>query len=353
MEISQASEITSPGRRVRAFLFDGKVDTIKGHAARLGKSPSSIYSQISNIGGVKANAVALTPRSLIERTVSCSRCGQSFVTKGRKTRFCSQKCFPRKRGGRKYQCATCGGPALVQRKYCSASCRPKKVKPPSKRPIKPQKPKVPCELCQKPFTQVLKSKRFCSEKCRSKSAEKRCKLSKPKWDPNTYEPSECSFCNGPMPIPRYFSLRYCSQECDKKAANKRGWKYQKDNPHLRIRSRLSSRLKECMLKAGKQKANSILKYLGCTPKELRDHLSSQFQTGMTWDNYGVFGWHIDHIIPCASFDLTKEEHIHVCFHYTNLQPLWQMDNSLKQDNHTINIPDTLKEKAFTVGVLVL
>jgi hypothetical protein len=147
--------------------------------------------------------------------------------------------------------------------------------------------------------------------------------------------------------------KYCDPICDRKAANKRGWQYIKNNPHSRIRARLSSRLKECMLRDGAQKTNSILDYLGCTPRELRQHIESQFQPGMTWDNYGVFGWHIDHIIPCASFDLTREEHIHVCFHYTNLQPLWQMDNSLKQDNHTILIPDTLKAKAFKVGVLVL
>ncbi len=43
---------------------------------------------------------------------------------------------------------------------------------------------------------------------------------------------------------------------------------------------------------------------------------------MNWENYGKFGWHIDHIIPCDSFDLTKEEEQRRCFHYSNLQPLW-------------------------------
>jgi len=50
---------------------------------------------------------------------------------------------------------------------------------------------------------------------------------------------------------------------------------------------------------------------------------------MSWDNYGYRGWHIDHIRPCASFDLTDPEQQRECFHYTNLQPLWWQDNLRK------------------------
>jgi len=49
---------------------------------------------------------------------------------------------------------------------------------------------------------------------------------------------------------------------------------------------------------------------------------------MTWSNYGK-GWHIDHIKPCASFDLSNPEQQKICFHYTNLQPLWAIDNIKK------------------------
>jgi len=50
---------------------------------------------------------------------------------------------------------------------------------------------------------------------------------------------------------------------------------------------------------------------------------------MTWDNYGYYGWHIDHIKPCASFDLVDEEEQRKCFNYRNLQPLWSGDNFAK------------------------
>jgi DNA/RNA endonuclease G (NUC1) len=65
---------------------------------------------------------------------------------------------------------------------------------------------------------------------------------------------------------------------------------------------------------------------------LKAHLEAKFLPGMTWDNYGVHGWHIDHIIPCAAFDLSKETEQRKCFHFTNLQPLWAKDNLRKSDS---------------------
>lgn len=67
--------------------------------------------------------------------------------------------------------------------------------------------------------------------------------------------------------------------------------------------------------------------LGCSIDELQSYLESKFTDGMTWDNYGK--WHIDHIIPVCSFDLTNESQVKECFHHSNLQPLWAIDNILK------------------------
>ena len=73
--------------------------------------------------------------------------------------------------------------------------------------------------------------------------------------------------------------------------------------------------------------------LGCSAEQLRTHLEEKFTDGMSWDNYGYRGWHIDHIRPCASFDLTDPQQQLECFHYTNLQPLWAEDNFKKGDIH--------------------
>lgn len=89
----------------------------------------------------------------------------------------------------------------------------------------------------------------------------------------------------------------------------------------------------------KNRARSILKQLdikkdagellGCTTENFVSYIETRFVKGMTWENYGAKGWHIDHIRPCASFDLTDIEQQKACFHYTNLQPLWARDNCRK------------------------
>ena len=78
-----------------------------------------------------------------------------------------------------------------------------------------------------------------------------------------------------------------------------------------------------------QKSDRATAMIGCTIERLRNHLEAQFTDGMSWENYGKNGWHVDHIRPCASFDLTDPEQQRQCFHYTNLQPLWATDNMRK------------------------
>jgi len=67
--------------------------------------------------------------------------------------------------------------------------------------------------------------------------------------------------------------------------------------------------------------------VGCDLNYFIRHLESQFDDEMSWGNYGL--WHIDHIQPCSSFDLSKEEEQKECFNYNNLQPLWAFDNLSK------------------------
>lgn len=116
----------------------------------------------------------------------------------------------------------------------------------------------------------------------------------------------------------------------------------KHSENYKIQNCLRTRLHHELKKLKKQlninvtKCAKTLKLLGCSISELKIHLESKFQPGMTWENhgYGDDCWHIDHILPCASFDLTQESEQRKCFHYTNLQPLWQRDN-LKKSNKLI------------------
>lgn len=82
------------------------------------------------------------------------------------------------------------------------------------------------------------------------------------------------------------------------------------------------------LKRGVKSARTM-DLLGCTIEEFKAYFESKFTDGMTWDKYMKGGIHIDHIVPCVLFDLTKEEQQRKCFHYTNMQPLWAIDNLVK------------------------
>lgn len=90
---------------------------------------------------------------------------------------------------------------------------------------------------------------------------------------------------------------------------------------------------------GKYKDYTTLKHFGCTVKQLLNHIESQFKPGMSWDNRSHKGWHIDHIIPICSFDLTDESQCKRCWHYTNFRPVWAHENHSKNrygNNSKIN-----------------
>ena len=113
----------------------------------------------------------------------------------------------------------------------------------------------------------------------------------------------------------------------------------KRNKHLKHKLKTDSQFKlSCYLRGrlrsaikGNFKAGSAVKDLGCSIEELKQHLESKFSPGMTWDNWTTDGWHIDHIKPLASFDLTDRKQLLEACHYTNLQPLWAKDNLTKND----------------------
>lgn len=77
------------------------------------------------------------------------------------------------------------------------------------------------------------------------------------------------------------------------------------------------------------KRSKTFQILGIDKEGFFNHIESKFQKGMTWDNHGIHGWHIDHIIPvsCA----TTIEECEKLNHYTNLQPLWAKDNRIKSN----------------------
>jgi hypothetical protein len=115
-----------------------------------------------------------------------------------------------------------------------------------------------------------------------------------------------------------------------------------ENPTNKIAKNMRSRMR-CALK-GLSKKESTLNMTGIPFEELKKYLESKFREGMSWENYGVKGWHIDHIIPCNYFDFTNADHQKICFYYKNLQPLWAGENISKLNRITVdNIEDFIND----------
>jgi hypothetical protein len=100
------------------------------------------------------------------------------------------------------------------------------------------------------------------------------------------------------------------------------------NDHLyRLKVNLRNRTKLFLKSNEISKTNSTFDIVGADSKTIKDYIEKQFTEGMTWENYGYYGWHIDHKIPLSSAK-TVEEVYKLC-HYTNLQPMWSYDNFKK------------------------
>lgn len=107
---------------------------------------------------------------------------------------------------------------------------------------------------------------------------------------------------------------------------RRRYRY-KNSTNSKLSTLLRGRIKDAI--GGKKKAGSAILDMGCTVEELKKYLESKFMPGMTWENHSVVGWHIDHIKPLAMFDLSSREDFLKSCHYTNLQPLWSIENTSK------------------------
>lgn len=197
---------------------------------------------------------------------------------------------------------------------------------------------------------------------------KLCKIEKPfsefspcgKYKDKIYYRGECSSCNSIVqkvnPSYKVAAKKYRStnEYREKRNSYKRTDKYRKyersyrklesykkkrqayeknklaTNVRFKLKHYLRCRLRNFLKGKRFNKYNHFSKYIGCSLSELKAHLESKFQPGMTWDNYG--DWHIDHIIPLAS--ATSDEQLYSLCHYSNLQPLWAIDN-IKKSNKII------------------
>lgn len=164
---------------------------------------------------------------------------------------------------------------------------------------------------------------------------------------------KCCSCKDWQPLSNYnFSedhwdkLRNDCKVCLKKYRKDNREKIQKHNtayekarikvdPAFKLVKTLRSRLGSALKNQNAIKSDKTMELVGCTIPFLRGYLEAKFKVGMSWENHGE--WHIDHIKPCASFNLLDGEEQKECFHYKNLQPLWADENLSKGDKLYVKV----------------
>ncbi len=187
---------------------------------------------------------------------------------------------------------------------------------------------ITCSKCEKKFIHSDRRKKFCSTECRMEYYKeyniKYRKTDKFKKSLRKYRISD----KGKASDKRTYETR-------KKNGKAWTWqnKYEKDrrksDPEFKLKSSMRKRLNIFLKSSNMRKTNKTFKMVGCTPKFLKEYLEKKFKPGMTWDNHTINGWHVDHIIPLDS--AKNEEDVKRLMHYTNLQPLWALDN-IKKSN---------------------
>ena len=137
----------------------------------------------------------------------------------------------------------------------------------------------------------------------------------------------------------------------KKKSNEYQNQRYRNDPIFRLSKTMRSRTLAALKAQGASKNKRTMQYINCSIAHLYNHIESQFgDSGMNWDNSGRNcsglwyygrGWEIDHRRPCDSFDLNNEEEKYMCFHWSNLQPMWGQENNAKGDDYD---PETFPYK---------
>lgn len=125
---------------------------------------------------------------------------------------------------------------------------------------------------------------------------------------------------------------------NKELRNQKKKERNKNDTLFRIKESLKTRIHKVL---NCNKTDKSWNYIDCTCNELKEWLEYQFDNNMTWDNYSIY-WHIDHVIPIATFNLLNKVQQKRCFHWTNLRPLNKSENMSKSDK--IIIEDILKHR---------
>lgn len=197
-----------------------------------------------------------------------------------------------------------------------------------------------CEICGSSFTTNRKEKKYCGKECYKQNNKRIKEENRKRYNQTYYEKHKESIrarCKED-----YAENKELYQEKAKQSYQKHKEKRiksylrwvkekRKTDEVFRITCNIRTRLWHALRNQQADKPCASLDLLGCSVSEYREYIEGLFTEGMTWENYGLHGWHIDHRRPIASFNLLDEEEVKKAFHYTNTQPMWAEENLRKGD----------------------
>ena len=287
-------------------------------------------------------------KEIRSRELICPICAIHFTTHHVTKKFCSNKCYLKDRQRRIGEwikkdkikkriyktivCPICSIEFTTYskaKKYCSSVCSLKNRKRLIKEfQQKPEQKQKQAERLKKIFKENYKNPEF-----RKKISD--LQKAKRKKDPITTKNKDKEL---------YWKRKNNPESYKRDKEYKNNWlknKKEKD-PYYKIRASLSASLFQFLKREGTIKFGSISKLIGVSKEELKKHLESKWYphpiTGeiMSWSNYGLKGWHVDHILPFESFkkyDVTKEETQKKIMKLSNLQPMWGDENRSKSNKY--------------------
>jgi len=267
---------------------------------------------------------------------TCKQCNKVFVSSGTGSSrtYCSDECRNRARYIREFNSDERIKKNLRSRLYdCVTSINKTDTATTAHKT---------CPRCGDDFKTKQYNKKYCSTVCQQKS-----------WSDNNHDhilrkqkeyrklkPDKAVSKNHRDNVKRW---KENNKDTVREYSNKWNKERKQSNPDYNVACNLRSRLSKAI--KNNFKTGSAVRDLGCSIEELKRHLESQFAEGMSWDNYGK--WHIDHIKPLSSFNLTKAEELKKACHFSNLQPLWAKDN-LKKGNKIQEVVHGKKTSIETV-----
>jgi hypothetical protein len=211
-------------------------------------------------------------------------------------------------------------------KKCSHCQEEKDITQFPKRSVNPDGFDTHCKICRN-----LKGKSY-----RDGNKDKYSSMRKAHYDKNITKmrAEKVKYCASHKEEKKSYDLTYREQNKFRIKEYKKKWEQKmRNDPIFKIKRNLRRRVHHVL--KGNRKADKTFNLIGCTAEEFKKHIESLWKEGMSWDNYGPKGWHVDHIIPCYKFNLLRESEQRKCFHYTNQRPLWAKENLSRKRNETL------------------